>query len=339
MPRTRRPILALTMGDPVGVGAEVVARTVVDPEIRETCQPVVIGNPEILRRAAGWCHIQLQLHEVTDPSQGFDGPDGSVPIFDPARDLSASLLQLPVGKVSEVAGDASVRYVIAAIDLAIASRVDGIVTAPINKEAINAAGHRFAGHTELLASRTGVREAAMMLVTGALRVVHVTTHVAFARVPSLVTPDRLDEVINLFHTTLQALGIHAPRIAVAGLNPHAGEHGLFGNEDADVIAPAVARAASQVIDVSGPWPPDTIFARAARGQFDGVVAMYHDQGHIAVKMLGFDEGVNVSLGLPIVRTSVDHGTAFDIAGQGIARKTSMVEATRLAIQLGRARHR
>lgn len=339
MPRTLRPILALTMGDPVGVGAEVVARTVVDPEIRETCHPLVIGNPEILRRAAGWCHLQLQLHVVSDPSQGFDGPDGSVPIYDPAADLSESLVQLPVGKVSEVAGDASVRYVIAAIDLAITARVDGIVTAPINKEAINAAGHKFAGHTELLASRTGVREAAMMLVTGALRVIHVTTHVAFARVPSLVTPDRLDEVINLFHTTLRALGIQAPRIAVAGLNPHAGEHGLFGNEDSEVIAPAIGRASGQGIDVSGPWPPDTVFARAARGQFDGVVAMYHDQGHIAVKMLGFDEGVNVSLGLPIVRTSVDHGTAFDIAGQGIARKTSMVEATRLAIQLGRARHR
>ena len=327
------------MGDPVGVGAEVVARTVVDPEIREACQPVVIGNPEILRRAAGWCNVHLQLHEITDPAQGFDGLDGSVPIYDPAPSMSASLMNLPVGKVSELAGDASVRYVIAAIDLALASRVDGIVTAPINKEAINAAGHRFAGHTELLASRTGVGEAAMMLVTGALRVIHVTTHVAFAQVPSLVTPDRLDEVIGLFHTTLQALGIQTPRIAVAGLNPHAGEHGLFGNEDSAVIAPAISRAASHGITASGPWPPDTIFARAARGQFDGVVAMYHDQGHIAVKMLGFDEGVNVSLGLPIVRTSVDHGTAFDIAGQGIARKNSMVEATRLAIQLGRARHR
>ncbi len=338
MPRTLRPILALTMGDPAGVGAEVVARTVVDPGIRDACQPILIGNAEILRRASVWCHLQLNLHEVTDPNQGFDGPDGSVAIYDPAKDVSTSLMHLPVGRVSAVAGDASVRYVIAAIDLALASQVDGIVTAPINKEAINAAGHRFAGHTELLASRTGVREAAMMLVTGTLRVIHVTTHVAFARVPSLVTPDRLDEVISLFHTTLQALGIPAPRIAVAGLNPHAGEHGLFGNEDAVVIAPAIGRAASQGIDASGPWPPDTVFARAARGQFDGVVAMYHDQGHIAVKMLGFDEGVNVSLGLPIVRTSVDHGTAFDIAGQGTARKNSMVEATHLAIQLGRARH-
>ncbi|NBT95794.1 MAG: 4-hydroxythreonine-4-phosphate dehydrogenase PdxA, partial [Chloroflexi bacterium] len=226
----------------------------------------MIGNPEILRRAAAWCNLHLQLHEVTDPAEGFDGADGSVPIYDPAPLMSASLMNLPVGKVSELAGDASVRYVIAAIDLALASRVDGIVTAPINKEAINAAGHRFAGHTELLASRTGVREAAMMLVTGALRVIHVTTHVAFAQVP--------------------------------------------------VIAPAISRASSHGITASGPWPPDTIFARAARGQFDGVVAMYHDQGHIAVKMLGFDEGVNVSLGLPIVRTSVDHGTAFDIAGQG-----------------------
>jgi 4-phospho-D-threonate 3-dehydrogenase / 4-phospho-D-erythronate 3-dehydrogenase len=202
---------------------------------------------------------------------------------------------------------------------------------------MNLAGFRYAGHTELLTERTGSREAAMMLVTGNLRVTHVTTHVPFERVPSLVTAERLAAVFELTHLTMRQLGIEQPRIAVAGLNPHAGEHGLFGNQESEVIEPAIETVRAMGQDFSGPWPPDTVFARANRGQFDCVVAMYHDQGHIAIKMIGFDEGVNVSLGLPIVRTSVDHGTAFDIAGRGIARPVSMIQATTLAARLAKAR--
>ena len=297
------PVLALTLGDPVGIGPEVVARAV--------------------------CGLTLDpALQVIDPLDG--APD------------RPALVDLPLGKVSPDAGRASIAYVLRAIDLALGGEVAGIVTAPINKEAMNLAGYRYAGHTELLAERTGTREAAMMLVTenaqGALRVIHVTTHVALERVPALVTAERLETVFALARETVRRLGIAAPRIAVAGLNPHAGEGGLFGDQEQRVLVPAIAGARARGWDFSGPWPPDTVFARAYRGQFDAVVAMYHDQGHIPIKMIGFDEGVNVSLGLPIVRTSVDHGTAFDIAGQGVARPVSMIQSTvlaaRLASQLG-----
>ena len=340
-----RPRLALTMGDPVGIGPEVVVRAAIDKRVREACVPIVVGDAAVLARAAGWCRVDARIvpcetveaaARVADDANaiGVVGPGASGP-----EGGGTDLLELPLGRVDPRAGDASVRFVVHAVDEAIAGRVAGIVTAPINKEAINAAGHRFAGHTELLAARTGTREAAMMLTTGTLRVIHATTHVAFSRVPSLLTPERLDEVIALFDATLRDLGCVAPRIAVAGLNPHAGESGLFGTEESDTIRPAVERARARGFDASGPWPADTVFPRAARGHFDGVVAMYHDQGHVAVKMLGFDEGINVSLGLPIIRTSVDHGTAFDIAGRGIASPISMIEATLLAATLSAARAR
>src|SRR5688500_15448813 len=324
------PTLVLTIGDPVGVGPEVTARAVCDAKVREACRPIVAGSRAVLERAAGLCRLSLP-------------PD--LEVEDPAPELEAELSALPLGQVSPVAGHASIQYVLRGIDLCLDRRTAAIVTAPINKEAMNAAGYRYAGHTELLAERTGSREAAMMLVTGTgdgvarreLRVTHVTTHVALERVPSLVTGERLATVFDLTHETMRQLGIERPRIAVAGLNPHAGEHGLFGSQDTGVIAPAIEKAKKRGHDFSGPWPPDTVFARAYRGQFDCVVAMYHDQGHIAIKMIGFDEGVNVSLGLPIVRTSVDHGTAFDIAGRGLARPVSMIQATLLAAQLARAR--
>ena len=318
------------MGDPVGVGPEVTARAVCDPDVRAACRPVVVGSRASLERAASACGVTLPPDlEVQDPEPGMD----------------SELAALPVGRVSPVAGRASIQYVLRGIDLCLERRAAAIVTAPINKEAMNAAGFRYAGHTELLAERTGSKEAAMMLVTGTgdgaarreLRVTHVTTHVPYESVPSLVTTERLATVFGLTHLTMRQLGIERPRIAVAGLNPHAGEHGLFGTQEADVIEPAIERVRASGQDFSGPWPPDTVFARAYRGQFDCVVAMYHDQGHIAIKMIGFDEGVNVSLGLPIVRTSVDHGTAFDIAGRGIARPTSMIQATLLAAQLAKAR--
>jgi 4-hydroxythreonine-4-phosphate dehydrogenase len=324
------------MGDPVGIGPEVVARAVAAPEVRAACRPLVVGSAQILRRAARQCGLDLEVVAV-DTAEAPPATAGIVGVLDPASDLESELVALPLGHVSPVAGRASVAYVLRGIDLTVTRAAAGIVTAPINKEAMNLAGFRYAGHTELLAERTGAREAAMMLITGQLRVAHVTTHVAFQRVPDLISAERLATVFDLTWSTLQQLGIARPRIAVAGLNPHAGEHGLFGTQERDVIAPAIESAQAQGRDFSGPWPPDTVFARAYRGQFDAVVAMYHDQGHIAIKMIGFDEGVNVSLGLPIVRTSVDHGTAFDIAGTGIARPVSMIQATLLAAQLATAR--
>lgn len=350
------PRLAITMGDPVGVGPEVVAKAVVSGEVTTLCQPVVIGNAAILARAARVCGLTFEVQQIgsihdlsgngAPYSSGLSGGAAApgagrasivVPVIDPASAAPEELLALPLGQVSAVAGRASVEYVLRAIDLAVAGEVAGLVTAPINKEAMNAAGFRYAGHTELLAERTGSREAAMMLVTGSFRVCHVTTHVALERVPGLVTAERLATVFDLTWETVRQLGVERPRIAVAGLNPHAGEHGLFGNQEAAVLAPAIERERAAGRDFTGPWPPDTIFARAHRGQFDAVVAMYHDQGHIAIKMIGFDEGVNVSLGLPIVRTSVDHGTAFDIAGQGIARPVSMIQSITLAAQIAAAR--
>jgi 4-hydroxythreonine-4-phosphate dehydrogenase len=331
------PILALTMGDPVGIGPEVVAKALAAPEVQAACRPLVVGNAAVLRRAAAQCGIRLDVREAGSVDDLVTGP-GVASVLDPLAGAGApDLAALPLGRVSAEAGRASVAYVLAAIDLAMARRVAGMVTAPINKEAMNRAGFHYAGHTELLAERTGRPEAAMMLVTGHLRVAHVTTHVALERVPELITPERLATVFDLTWEAVRQLGIERPRIAVAGLNPHAGEHGLFGSQEEAVIAPAVNAAQAQGRDFSGPWPPDTIFARAQRREFDAVVAMYHDQGHIAIKMVGFDEGVNVSLGLPIVRTSVDHGTAFDIAGKGIARPVSMIQATLLAAQLARAR--
>ena len=331
------PVLALTTGDPVGIGPEVVAKAVVDDEVRRVCRPLVVGNAAVLERAARQSGLTVRVQRVTKPNAQPMG-EASVEVLDPLDGQTGpDLMELPLGRVSADAGRASVAYVLAAIDLCLDRRAAGIVTAPINKEAMNLAGYRYAGHTELLAERTGKKEAAMMLVTGHLRVSHVTTHVALERVPSLVTPERLATVFELTWETVRQLGIEQPRIAVAGLNPHAGEHGLFGNQEDEVVAPAIRAAQARGWNYSGPWPPDTVFARAQRKQFDAVVAMYHDQGHIAIKMVGFDEGVNLSLGLPIVRTSVDHGTAFDIAGKGVARPVSMIQATVLAAQLARAR--
>ncbi len=243
------------------------------------------------------------------------------------------------GQVSAPAGRAAVEYVLRACDLAMAGAVDAVVTAPLNKEAMQRAGFRYAGHTELLAERTGASQVSMLLVGPQLRVMHVSTHVSLREAIRRVTRERVAEVIELAHQACLALGISAPRIAVAGLNPHAGEGGLFGEEDARAIAPAVAEARARGLAAFGPLPPDTVFLRAVRGEFDIVVAMYHDQGHIPMKLLAFDHGVNVSIGLPIIRTSVDHGTAFDIVGTGRAREDSLLAAIEVAVQMVRAKRR
>jgi 4-hydroxythreonine-4-phosphate dehydrogenase len=242
---------------------------------------------------------------------------------------------LPFGHVDGRAGDAAYRYVRRAVEDALAGRVHAVATAPLNKEAMHLGGHRYPGHTELLAELCGVEDYAMMLVSEDLRVVHVSTHVSLEEAIRRVQPERELTVIRLAHRSLLQLGIEHPRVAVAGLNPHAGEAGLFGTEDVERIAPAVEAARAEGIDASGPWPPDTVFMQARGGRFDIVVVQYHDQGHIPIKLMGFDTGVNVTVGLPFFRTSVDHGTAFDIAGTGKADSTSMRAALDLAASLAR----
>lgn len=328
-----RPLLAITIGDPAGIGPEVVLKALAHADVYERCRPLVIGDRRILERAAGWLGQELDVETVSDPAAG-----SYVPSRVALLDLqNAPPAECPVGEETAVAGAAAVAYVFRACDLAMAGAVDAIVTAPLNKAAMNLAGYAYAGHTELLTERTGAQKVSMLLLGPNLRIVHVSTHVALSEAITRVTPQRVEEVIQIAHDACRALGIERPRIAVAGLNPHASEGGLFGDEEARRIMPAVEAARARGLDVSDPQPPDTVFLRATKGLFDIVVAQYHDQGHIPMKLLAFDSGVNVSYGLPIIRTSVDHGTAFDIAGQGIASESSMLAAIDVAIQMAHAR--
>jgi len=287
------PRVAITVGDPAGIGPEIAARAAADPRVREVCEPIVMAPP------AGR----------------------------PA----------PVGQVSAAAGQAAYDVIVAAVAAAMRGEVDAMATAPVSKEAFALAGLPWKGHTDLLAHLTGSPFVAMMFESAALRVVLATVHVALREVPALITRELIERTIALSARELPRFGVAVPRLAVAGLNPHAGEHGLMGDEDDLVLAPAVAASRAAGIDVSGPFPADTIFLRAHRGEFDAVIACYHDQGLIPVKLLAFGQAVNVTLGLPIVRTSVDHGTAFDIAGTGRADPRSMVEAVCLAARLAMAR--
>jgi 4-hydroxythreonine-4-phosphate dehydrogenase len=320
-------VVAVTMGDPAGVGPEIVAKALAEqPDERA----VVVGDAAILRRAIRLLDLPLDVNAIEHPADArFDSSAIDV--------IAATELpdDLPFGALDERAGDAAYRYVRRAVELALSDDVHAIATAPLNKEAMHRAGHRYPGHTELLAELCDVRDYAMMLVTEDLRVVHVSTHVSLREAIDRVTPERELTVLRLADRSARSLGFDAPRVAVAGLNPHAGESGLFGSEDRERIAPAVRAAQEEGIDASGPWPPDTVFMQARRGRFDVVVVQYHDQGHIPIKLLGFDTGVNVTVGLPFFRTSVDHGTAFDIAGTGQADAASMRAALELAGELAR----
>lgn len=331
-----RPLLAITQGDPAGVGPEIIIKTLQSPAIFARCRPLVIGDARILTRAAAWLGLPPPIYEIVEtPAEGCYAP-GAITLIE---QNNADPDVIAPGVLSAAAGDAAVESVSLACDLALAGDVDAIVTTPLNKEAMRLAGHPYAGHTELLAERTGAERVSMLLVSDVLRVVHVSTHVPLAEAIRRVTPARVEEVINLAENACNALGIAHPRIAVAGLNPHAGESGLFGSEDATQIRPAIVRARARGLNVSDPLPPDTVFLRAMRGEFDIVVAMYHDQGHIPMKLLAFENGVNVSIGLPIIRTSVDHGTAFDIAGTGRANEASLVAAIEVAVKMVNAQRR
>lgn len=342
-----KPIIAMTMGDPAGVGPEICVLAAHHPEVKSICRPVIIGDLARLKEALGILmragrltsnHAELhsiRLQEVREEvahdlngSNLTDLPRESQSI--PVLDLHNVPPMLPFGSIAEVAGKAAYEYVEVAVGLALNGSIDAICTAPLNKEAWKLAHVPYPGHTEALANLAGSDKYAMMLINKGLRVVHVSTHVSLKRAIATVQTKRVLETIELTFDSLRQFGIESPRIAVAGLNPHAGEGRLFGDEDEECIAPAVEQAKMKGILASGPWPPDSVYGRAAGGEFDAVIAMYHDQGHIAIKMLGMDTGVNCTIGLPLVRTSVDHGTAFDIAGRGIVREASMIEAMKVA---------
>lgn len=334
MTASRLPRLAITLGDVAGIGPEVVVRALANDIVRACCQPVVIGDEAVLARAAQGAGLPSPIDRARDNSIDH------VPIDVPG------LEQVPLGSVDARAGEAAFQSLTTAIDLALAGSVDGIVTAPLSKYALHLAGHDYPGHTEILAERCGVREFAMMLYLPprdavrsphGLAVAHVTLHTSLASVPGLLSIDRIAETIALTNQFLRRIGDDEPRIGVCALNPHAGEDGLFGDEEARLIRPAVEQSTKAGIPADGPFPADTLLKRAVDGEFDGVVAMYHDQGHIALKLIAFGRAVNVTLGLPIVRTSPSHGTAFDIADKFQADPAGMVAAIRLAARLARDR--
>ncbi len=329
----RRPILAVTLGDPAGTGPELITRALALPAVRRLCRPIVVGDAAVLERAARITGSGGAIRPVASVAEASFAPDG-IDVLDMGL---VDVARLEPGKVQAMAGDAAFRYVLKAAGLALSGEVAGIVTSALNKEAMNLAGHHHDGHTGLLAEVCGSPGATMMLVAGRLRVSHVSTHVSLRQAVERVRAGRIVKVIELTAAALASLGIPRPRIAVAGLNPHAGENGLFGDEEKIHIEPAVARARELGHEVSGPWAGDTVFFRTMRGEFDAAVAMYHDQGHVAAKMLGIWRGVNVTLGLPIVRTSVEHGTDFRNAGTGRGDPRSLIAAIKLGARLGRER--
>lgn len=316
------PILAITMGDAAGCGPEIIIKALEDEKVYNICRPLVFGDAKRMKLAASIVKSTLNIRGISELDEGIY-QYGSIDVLDFANIPE----DLPFGQVDARAGHAAFVYIESAIEKAMADQVAAIVTAPINKEALHMGGHDFPGHTEILAELSNTKDYAMMLSGDALKVIHVTTHVSMREAADLIEKDRVLRIIRLADRTLKLLGIEKPRIAVAGFNAHAGENGLFGREDIDEIKPAVEQAQQSGVAAFGPIPPDTVFFRAAcRKEFDIVVVMYHDQGHIPIKVLGFDNGINVTVGLPFLRTSVDHGTAFDIAGKGIADSSSMIAA-------------
>lgn len=311
-----RKKIAITIGDPAGIGPEVALKAVMNEAVLDVCSPLLIGDRIVLEQAAKDLNLEIDLGRYDILGTG------AVPSAD-----------FPRCSASDIGGHAAVSYIKKAVQLAQMKIVDAIVTAPITKEALKIAGYPWPGHTELLAELTATDQYAMMLCGGPLRVILVTIHTALKNVPGMITRKRVFDTIQLAKTACTMLGIAEPRIAVAGLNPHAGEAGLFGNEEDDAITPAVADARRQGLPVDGPFPPDTLFHKIYNGEYDIVVCMYHDQGLIPLKMIAFDSGVNVTVGLPIVRTSPDHGTAYNIAWKGIANPSSIIEAIKLAARM------
>ncbi len=334
------PVIGITMGDPAGIGPEIVVKALSDTGLYQQCRPLVVGDAGVIRQALSFTGINLNLRTVSQ-AQNESYEYGTINIYDLSNVTMPLLIH---GKVDAMAGKAAFEAIRKAIELAMNKEIDATVTGPIHKESINLAGYRFSGHTEIYAHFTETKKYAMLLVHNNMRVIHVSTHVSLKQACDLVKKERIMEVISLLDSACRQFGIREPRIGVAGLNPHASDNGLFGNEERDEILPAVEESRESGYKVEGPVPADTLFAKAKGGLYDGCVAMYHDQGHIPFKMEGFSwdtknkrmesvQGINITLGLPIIRTSVDHGTAFEIAGRGIASPDALIQAIEYAIKM------
>ena len=336
-----KPHCALTMGDPSGIGPEIILKTLFSQRANDAAGMVVIGYPEPFVRDAKFLDLDISIKKIRSPRQ-FKEKENTLHLIEPSKSLK---IPADYGIINTTCGLAAAVAIELSAKMALNGDIDAVITAPINKESLNMAGFCYPGHTEFYQYLPSADDTAMMLSLGNFRIIHVVTHSAIRDVPGMITEDRIVRVASLMHDTLLLLGIKRPKLAVCGLNPHAGESGLFGREEIEVINPAVETLQADGINVTGSLPPDTVFARAYSGEFDGVVAMFHDQGHIALKLAGFKlaegarkvGGVNVTLGLPFIRTSVDHGTAFDIAGKGQASPLSMIEAVELASQLVRGK--
>ena len=338
------PVLGISTGDPAGIGPEITARAMADESVFKKCRPLVVGDAWIMEQIIGICRLPLTINKVSKPAEAQFNP-GCMDVLD-MKNIDPDSFRF--NEVSAMCGKASYEYVAKMIELAMAGEIDGTVTGPISKEAIQKAGFNYAGHTEIYGKLTGTKDYCMMLADGNFRVTHVSTHVSLLEAIYRVKTDRVAKVIHLSETALRQMGIKSPKIAVAGLNPHAGENGLFGREELDEIIPAIEKCRKEGMDVTGPEPPDTIFPKMKGGQYDLVVCMYHDQGHIPTKLLAFDydhttgkwkglSGVNITLGLPVIRVSVDHGVAFDKGGRGEANPQSMINAIHTAAAMTKAK--
>ncbi|MCF8347047.1 MAG: 4-hydroxythreonine-4-phosphate dehydrogenase PdxA [Bacteroidales bacterium] len=337
--KDKKPIIAITAGDPAGIGPEICVKALQEEALYDQCRPFVVGDVRVMKKAAKACGFSVDMNAMNDPAEGAYRQG----IIDVLHMDNVHMNEFVYGEVSAMCGQASFDYVVKAIDLAMKKEVSATVTGPINKESLNRAGLQFPGHTEIYGHYTGTKNFAMMLADKEFRVIHVSTHVSMLQAIQNITRERVLDVIELAHEALTGMGIKQPRIAVNGLNPHAGEHNLFGTEETDHIIPAIEEAQKKGINADGPHPPDTVFPKMKGGQYDIVVCMYHDQGHIPTKLTGFRynhqkgvwegmSGVNITLGLPVIRVSVDHGTAFDKAGTGEANPESMIQAIEYAIK-------
>ncbi len=329
MDEARKPLVAVTMGDPCGIGPEVVVKALAEPWVYASCRPLVVGSAHALEQAIGLTGVPLRVNLCEDPQTA--GRDPAVVDVVDAGNLDPE--HITVGQISPRCGKAAMEWVTQAGRLALSGGVEALATAPLNKEAASLAGYESIGHMELLQELTGAKTVATMLMAKNLRVVHLTTHRSLRVACDYVKRDRILEFLQITHDSFTNWGFHRPAIAAAALNPHASDGGLLGHEEAEEIAPAVAEARERGINVEGPVPADIVFHHGIQGRYDAVLAMYHDQGHIPVKVHGFEDSITANLGLPFVRTSVDHGTAFDIAGKGVASHVSMREALRLAVGL------
>lgn len=337
-----KPKIGISMGDPAGIGPEIIIKTLALKDVYNRCNPLVVGDAETIQNEVNALKSSLKINAIQNVNDAkFEF--GTVDVYD-LKNVQNNELQ--PGVVTAMAGKAAFEAVIQNIELALTHAIDATVTAPINKESIHKAGHKYSGHTEIYADYTNTKKFAMLLADENFRVIHVSTHVSLRQACDLCKKDRVFEVITLLDDACKKFGIEKPRIAVAGLNPHAGENQLFGDEEVNEIIPAIEQANKLGYTVEGPFPPDTMFVKAVQGKFDGCIAMYHDQGHIPFKLEGFKwdneketmksvKGVNITLGLPIIRTSVDHGTAFEIAGQGIASADAMLVAIDYAIVMAK----